>query len=130
MKRMLSSVNNEARRSAKVVTQCLLSGRVMYPVDTNISGSRRFQVFTSASSMVFNTFPCDDFVVDGESYLIADYSIACDTPLHSFFQAYAAVMVLVSRHLPCCVVGLLRLPPPGMCGMRDNASSHNYVLAR
>ncbi|CAM9315423.1 unnamed protein product, partial [Laminaria digitata] len=56
-----------------------------------------FLVFTSASSVVFNTFPCDDGVVDGESYLRADYSISCNTRLHAFFRAYAGVMILLRR---------------------------------
>ncbi|CAN0542276.1 unnamed protein product, partial [Laminaria digitata] len=38
---------------------------------------------------------CDDQVVKGESYLRADYSISCKTSLHTFFEVYAWLMILV-----------------------------------
>lgn len=63
---------------------------------TDLSQQFAPQVFTSASCAVLSTFPCDDNVVGGESYLIADYSISCQTRVHSFFKAYAAFMILVS----------------------------------
>ncbi|CAN0492669.1 unnamed protein product, partial [Laminaria digitata] len=53
------------------------------------------QVFTSASSAVFKTFACDDGVVNGESYLRADYSISCQSRRHGFFRLYAGLMILV-----------------------------------
>ncbi|CAM9629744.1 unnamed protein product, partial [Laminaria digitata] len=53
------------------------------------------QVFTSASTMVFNTFACDDAVVEEASYLRADYSISCESGWHTFFKGYAILMVLV-----------------------------------
>ena len=61
------------------------------------------QVFTSASSTVFKTYACDENVVDGKSYLRADYSISCETSLHTFIKVYAGLMVLVRRHVgqPC-----------------------------
>ncbi|CAM9313997.1 unnamed protein product, partial [Laminaria digitata] len=54
-----------------------------------------FLVFTSVSTVVFKTFPCDDGVVDGESYLRVDYSISCKSNLHMFFLVYAGLMILV-----------------------------------
>ena len=53
-------------------------------------------MFTSASTVAFKTFACDDEVVGGESYLRADYSVSCETGLHVFFQVYAGLMILVS----------------------------------
>ena len=47
--------------------------------------------------MVLKTYPCDDNVADGESYLRADYSISCGTSLHMFFKLYAGIMIMVSR---------------------------------
>ena len=47
--------------------------------------------------MAFKTFACDDEVVDGESYLRADYSISCKTSLHMLFQVYAGLMILVRK---------------------------------
>ncbi|CAN0542863.1 unnamed protein product, partial [Laminaria digitata] len=38
---------------------------------------------------------CDDQVVKGESYLRADYSISCKTSLHTFFEVYAWLMILL-----------------------------------
>ncbi|CAM9826802.1 unnamed protein product, partial [Laminaria digitata] len=55
----------------------------------------RLQVFTSASTVAFKTFACDEEVVDGKSYLRADYSISCTTSLHMMFKAYAGIMILV-----------------------------------
>ncbi|CAM9899962.1 unnamed protein product, partial [Laminaria digitata] len=55
----------------------------------------RLQVFTSASTVAFKTFACDEEVVDGESYLRADYSISCTTSLHMLFKVYAGIMILV-----------------------------------
>ncbi|CAN0588461.1 unnamed protein product, partial [Laminaria digitata] len=52
-------------------------------------------VFTSASTVAFKTLSCDDQVVKGESYLRADYSISCKTSLHTFFEVYAWLMILV-----------------------------------
>ena len=54
-------------------------------------------MFTSTSTVAFKTFPCDTEVVEGESYLRADYSISCKSKLHIFFQIYAGVMILVRR---------------------------------
>lgn len=55
------------------------------------------QVFTSTSTLVFETFACDQDPVEGESYLRADYSLSCDTYLHMWFKIYAGLMILVSR---------------------------------
>ncbi|CAM9547013.1 unnamed protein product, partial [Laminaria digitata] len=52
-------------------------------------------VFTSASTMVFNTFACDNAVGDGTSYLRADYSVSCESSWHTFFKGYATVMIVV-----------------------------------
>lgn len=53
-----------------------------------------FLVYSSVSSMVFQTFSCeklDDDIV----YLRADYSIRCTDTKHRAFVAYAALMVIV-----------------------------------
>lgn len=62
----------------------------------------RLQVFTSTSTMVFKTFVCDHEVSAGDSYLRADYSLSCGTHLHVFFEAYATLMILVSK--PACLL--------------------------
>lgn len=54
-------------------------------------------MFTSASTIVFKTFACDDAVGDGVSYLRADYSISCGSGSHAFFKGYAGLMILVSN---------------------------------
>lgn len=53
------------------------------------------QVFTSASTMAFKTFPCDDEAVEGESYLRADYSLSCKTDKHMYYEIYAGIMIVV-----------------------------------
>ncbi|CAN0519022.1 unnamed protein product, partial [Scytosiphon promiscuus] len=52
-------------------------------------------VFTSASTLIFKTFDCDDAVGDGKSYLRADYSLTCESSLHVFFKGYAIIMIMV-----------------------------------
>jgi len=57
-----------------------------------------FFVLLSASTTIFRFFVCRDFpdAPGGqESYLVEDYSIDCNKPRHSFFAAYAGVMILV-----------------------------------
>ncbi|CAM9479810.1 unnamed protein product [Ectocarpus fasciculatus] len=53
-----------------------------------------FLVYSSVSSMVFQTFACDS-LDDGNNYLRADYRILCTTAKHLAFQVYAGVMVVV-----------------------------------
>lgn len=47
--------------------------------------------------MAFKTFPCDDEVVEGESYLRADYSLSCNAKIHTYFRVYAGIMIVVSE---------------------------------
>eukprot|EP00752_Nemacystus_decipiens_P008151 g7290.t1 len=54
-----------------------------------------FLVFTSASTTAFKTFPCDDQVVEGESYLRADYSLSCNAQRHMWYKIYAGIMIVV-----------------------------------
>ena len=56
-------------------------------------------MFTSVSTLVFETFDCDDAVGDGKTYLRADYSLSCESDLHSVFKGYAILMILVSGRL-------------------------------
>ncbi|CAN0402109.1 unnamed protein product [Ectocarpus sp. 12 AP-2014] len=53
-----------------------------------------FLVYSSVSSMVFQTFACDS-LDDGNNYLRADYRILCTTSKHLALQVYAGVMVVV-----------------------------------
>lgn len=53
------------------------------------------QVFTSTSTVIFQTFACDDVVIHGESRLRADYRLPCDTETHLWFEVYAGVMLVV-----------------------------------
>lgn len=59
-----------------------------------------WQVFTSASTAIFSTFPCDTVAVEGERFLEADYSLSCNTPKHSIYVGYASLMGLVSDDGP------------------------------
>lgn len=53
-----------------------------------------FAVFSPASTLIIQTFVCEDFD-DGSSYLIADYSLECWTTQHNFYVLYAAIAALV-----------------------------------
>ncbi|CAN0338896.1 unnamed protein product [Ascophyllum nodosum] len=54
-----------------------------------------FLVFTSASTVVFKTFGCENDAVAGKSYLRADYSLSCKTKTHIHYRIYAGFMLLV-----------------------------------
>lgn len=53
------------------------------------------QVFTSTSTVIFQTFACDGEVMEGQRLLRADYRLSCDTPTHVWFQVYAGLMLVV-----------------------------------
>jgi hypothetical protein len=52
-----------------------------------------FLLYSTVSTVVFQTFACDVIEPTGESYLRADYSVSCQTSEHLFYKWYAAVMV-------------------------------------
>lgn len=53
-----------------------------------------FLVYSSVSSLVFQTFACET-LDDGIEYLRADYRIQCTDFKHQAFKAYAGIMVVV-----------------------------------
>ena len=60
-----------------------------------------FLVYATVSHTIFETFVCDT-LDGGETYLRADYSLLCTTPLHTGFQVYAGLMVVVyPLGIPC-----------------------------
>ncbi|CAM9759611.1 unnamed protein product [Laminaria digitata] len=63
-----------------------------------------FVVYATVSYTVFETFVCDT-MDDGNSYLRADYSVTCSTPLHTGYKVYAALMVMVYPVGFPCVFG-------------------------
>lgn len=68
-----------------------------------------FQVFTSASTVVFKTFACDNEAVKGKSYLREDYRISCKSSTHTYFMFYSGFMILVSG-LRCTAEGASDVP--------------------
>jgi hypothetical protein len=54
-----------------------------------------FLIYSTVSTVIFQTFACDAVEGTGTSYLRADYSVSCNTAKHTAYQAYAAVMILV-----------------------------------
>ncbi|CAN0173938.1 unnamed protein product, partial [Scytosiphon promiscuus] len=53
-----------------------------------------FLVYSSVSSMVFQTFACET-LDDGIEYLRADYRIQCTDAKHKAFEVYASLMIMV-----------------------------------
>ncbi|CAM9763225.1 unnamed protein product, partial [Hapterophycus canaliculatus] len=53
------------------------------------------QVFTSTSTIAFETFACDEEAVKGESFLRADYRLSCNTTKHRWHMVFAAIMIVV-----------------------------------
>ncbi|CAM9935287.1 unnamed protein product [Ectocarpus sp. 6 AP-2014] len=63
-----------------------------------------FVIYAAVSYTIFETFVCDT-LDDGNSYLRADYSLTCDTPLHTAYRVYAGLAVLVYPVGIPCVFG-------------------------
>ena len=51
-------------------------------------------VLVNASTKVFQVFQCEKFD-NGESYLVADYSIDCNAPDRSFYLSYGSLMIMI-----------------------------------
>ncbi len=51
-------------------------------------------VMVNVSTQIFRVFQCEEFD-DGNSYLVADYSINCNAPNRSFYVAYGVVMIFI-----------------------------------
>lgn len=65
-----------------------------------------------AIPQVFQTFSCEDYEEIGRSYLHADARIECDTPKHTMYMRYAAVMIVL-----CEFESFIRpLKRMGICG--------------
>ncbi|CBJ33129.1 asn/thr-rich large protein family protein [Ectocarpus siliculosus] len=54
-----------------------------------------YLVYTQISTVVFQTFSCEDLPEIGKSYLRADFRIECDTQRHTLYKAYAGVMICI-----------------------------------
>eukprot|EP00953_Heterococcus_sp_UTEX-ZZ885_P041480 21161-Heterococcus_DN1.PRE.2 len=54
-----------------------------------------FLIYSTVSTVVFQTFACDALDGTKESWLRADYSISCNTDTHTVYKVYAAVMIAV-----------------------------------
>jgi hypothetical protein len=54
-----------------------------------------FLIYSTESSLVFQTFVCEEVVGREVSYLRADRSISCDDPEYKYYRAYAWIMVAV-----------------------------------
>eukprot|EP00953_Heterococcus_sp_UTEX-ZZ885_P036825 18957-Heterococcus_DN1.PRE.2 len=53
-----------------------------------------YTVLPGVSSSIFQAFPCDT-LDDGTSWLMADYSLSCDTPMHKLMVLYSLAMTVV-----------------------------------
>eukprot|EP00903_Cladosiphon_okamuranus_P009051 g8653.t1 len=54
-----------------------------------------FLLYSTVSTVIFQTFTCDELEDVGERWLRADYGIDCDSSKHKAFQVYAGFMILV-----------------------------------
>ncbi|CAM9574874.1 unnamed protein product, partial [Ectocarpus sp. 12 AP-2014] len=54
-----------------------------------------YLVYTQISTVVFQTFACEDLPEIGKSYLRADFRIECETQRHTLYKAYAGVMICI-----------------------------------
>jgi hypothetical protein len=54
-----------------------------------------FLLYSTQSSLIFQTFACEEVAGTDMYYLRADLSISCDSPEYMYYRAYALVMVMV-----------------------------------
>ncbi|CAM9245467.1 unnamed protein product, partial [Sphacelaria rigidula] len=54
-----------------------------------------YLIYSSAATMVFQTFACQPLPEIDKAFLLADLRIECDTPEHRFYKAYSAVMIIL-----------------------------------
>ncbi|CAN0330304.1 unnamed protein product [Ascophyllum nodosum] len=54
-----------------------------------------YLVYSSVSTVIFQTFACEDLEDIDKIYLRADFRIECDTPKHTAYKIYAAIMIFV-----------------------------------
>ncbi|CAN0550818.1 unnamed protein product, partial [Ectocarpus sp. 12 AP-2014] len=50
-----------------------------------------FLVYSTVSTIVFQTFACDTLDELGTTFLRADYSLECYTPEHKLYRGYAGI---------------------------------------
>ncbi|CAM9300041.1 unnamed protein product, partial [Sphacelaria rigidula] len=54
-----------------------------------------FLMYSTVSTVIFQTFACDDLEEVDRSYLRADYRISCNSRRHKAYEIYAGFMILV-----------------------------------
>jgi hypothetical protein len=54
-----------------------------------------FLIYSTVSTVVFQTFACEYFEDTKQNWLRADYSVSCDTDTHTAYERYAIAMVIV-----------------------------------
>lgn len=76
-----------------------------------------FLIYSSVSTIVFETFSCDSTLDTGEVYLRADYRLTCSSMTYHIYQAYSVLMIVVYPvGIPLCLAAWL--------------FSHKYMLSR
>eukprot|EP00903_Cladosiphon_okamuranus_P012166 g11413.t1 len=84
-----------ATRRAGIGSRGVLARRAAWSRHVAAGLLLTFLVFTSTSTMAFKAFSCDEDVVEGESYLRADYSLSCKAKVHTYFRVYAGIMIVI-----------------------------------
>ena len=83
-----------------------------------------FLVYATVSSIIFQTFACDDFDT-GISYLRVDHSLECYTAKHTFFMVYAGVMTVVYPFgVPFCYAVVLYR---GRAALKDAVTRETFT---
>ncbi|CAM9835026.1 unnamed protein product [Pylaiella littoralis] len=81
------------RRDGAVVGHTAVANKIRHRHQTAVL-LVTFLVYSSVSSMVFQTFACET-LDDKVKYLRADYRIHCTDTKHKAFQVYAGIMIIV-----------------------------------
>ncbi|CAM9843693.1 unnamed protein product [Scytosiphon promiscuus] len=92
---LLASTYQLAKRRAGIGSASMVAKRAAWSRHIAAGLLLTFLVFTSTSTVVFETFACDNEVVEGESYLRADYKLSCDSAEHIWYMVYAGFMIAV-----------------------------------
>eukprot|EP00611_Tribonema_gayanum_P009046 TRINITY_DN18761_c0_g1_i1.p1 TRINITY_DN18761_c0_g1~~TRINITY_DN18761_c0_g1_i1.p1 ORF type:complete len:1245 (+),score=365.94 TRINITY_DN18761_c0_g1_i1:193-3927(+) len=89
-----------------------------------------FLVFSSSSTIIFQTFACDRISGTDDEYLRADYSVSCTDPRHARFKVYAAFMIFVYPiGIPAAYLALLRRRRVAIRGVPDEDTGSFYSRA-
>ena len=91
-----------------------------------------FALVPSVSARIFSAFPCEAFGDDADTtraYLVADLSMACDTPEHAQLRTLAgALIVLSSKSISVPTAGAHAIPTTASATGRGKCAANSGIM--